>query len=260
MVPQFSAHQSWKLEGHHIRLPRVTVPESTVTKDMALVSGTDRLGESQHEARLQSWPRSIPSFYVDRYETTVGTYKAHAGKNSPPRDLRWKPVPDDYAVTVSYDRAVWAAECLGKRLPDEFELEFAAARYGKIPVKTTDPTKFVPVPVNDPRLDRLSTVPTVVGLCSNVDEWTCTWKTQINPTTTSISLPPDRLRILWGNGLAGHHISTPGASITRDPLQSPPYSDHRYLGRSKVHNFVGFRCVRSTAPRLTEADFIRRSK
>ena len=75
-----------------------------------------------------------------------------------------------------WDRAIVYAESVGKRLPDEYEYESAATANGrlKFPWGNDSPADATSNrgPVTETSFDRLASNPQVLGLYSNVAEWT----------------------------------------------------------------------------------------
>jgi formylglycine-generating enzyme required for sulfatase activity len=120
-------------------LPEIDIPLENVSDGMVLFNGAERfsVGSDQLPGALRH-ERSMPPFYLDVCEMSVGDYLNAWEGPAPyfphfwPRDLRQDPPPLDHAVTlVRYDEAVHFAEKIGKRLPDEFEFEFAATEGGR---------------------------------------------------------------------------------------------------------------------------------
>jgi hypothetical protein len=124
-------------------------------------------------------PWSIPTFYLDPIEVTMGAYRKSVDRI--PQIMERNVVPDNHPVCyVTYDQALNYAEKIGKRLPDEAEYEFAATKGGKwrFPWGPKGPQEIVdwPLgPVRHPAFDQTDTEPPVFGLFSNVAEWTTSW-------------------------------------------------------------------------------------
>src|SRR5262249_45672774 len=80
---------------------------------------------------------------------------------------------------VTFDEAVYCAELLGKRLPDEAEYEFAATNGGKNRFPWGNEfERIVSWPfgqIGIAPFDKALANPSVLGLYSNVAEWTSSW-------------------------------------------------------------------------------------
>lgn len=175
-------------------------------------------------------------------------------------EIEKRGIPDDHAISfVSWDLAVIYAESIGKRLPDEVEYEFAATAGGRFKFpwgnNVAPEGEWTLGPVGEPAFDHLDPPGRVMGLYSNVAEWTSTWGV-FYPTPEFPHLQPDpagtiNARIVRG----GPSSMLDGTPQPRQALDSPRgrISLVRVTGRAGV----GFRCARSVRPRLKPEDFIR---
>jgi formylglycine-generating enzyme required for sulfatase activity len=154
---------------------------------------------------------------------------------------------------VSYDDALDHAERVGKRLPDEFEFEFAATNGGTVAdpwAGQGEPADAWEIgPFEKSRFPLQVGNRTVYGLFSNVVEWTSSW---------AANYP----------GLRHHPAQKLGGEeriVRGGPASALGFSDapKGYRGpRMRIMQLrqafgpgLGFRCARSDKPRLTPADF-----
>ncbi|HEY4308719.1 MAG TPA: bifunctional serine/threonine-protein kinase/formylglycine-generating enzyme family protein [Pirellulales bacterium] len=239
-LPGIYAHLRWKQAADgSINLPKIRIPDADVTSNMALIAAPPSADpkSSKHS--------SDGAFYIDCKEFTVAEYRQFShGKD--PMDKRWRPVPDDYAVTVSFDLALALAESRGKRLPTENEFVLAASHRAPAPNPEASTDEGEPEngvgPVGFPSVDRTHTEPQVVGLCSNVAEWTVSRFTKPRPEVAAFILEP-RERIVRG----GNMRSTMGeSSVTTIHKSTLPV----VVSEGAVRPGLGFRCVRSATPRF----------
>jgi predicted Ser/Thr protein kinase len=124
-------HVFWdELDGGKVRLPLITIPANHATARMALIpAGQFTVAHvNRPELSLRPHRRQVESYYLDTTEVTVAVYREMMGSLPP----RYPQVPRaTFPVTwVSFDQAVACAELLGKRLPTEFEYEYAATQRG----------------------------------------------------------------------------------------------------------------------------------
>jgi len=206
--------------------------------------------------------RSMPSFLLDPVEVSVAKFRT-----VPPQSQVFsiyeengiEAVDDEAIAFVNWNDAMTRAETLGKRLPDEFEYEFAATLGGtrKFPWGD-DATRIVDWPigkVGQPDWDRLPTTPPVYGLFSNVAEWTGSWPT-IYPGFRNHTLQ------LIDNSETDRIIR---GTVTSVLLDKPNPAELR-AANPRVRlaipintwtRSIGFRCARSVKPRLKPEDFSR---
>jgi formylglycine-generating enzyme required for sulfatase activity len=214
-------------------------------------------------------PRHVPPFDLDNTEVTVeeflrpvpGSTSAPLGR--PPFLKRLGSRPNEPVRFIDYNMAVQYAEVRGKRLPTDAEYRFAFTNGGSTlyPAgdREPDPGQIATIgPVGLDAGDRVATHPEVVGLYSNVAEWTTSRVSRFLP------VPP-----AFGPAAAGPLGKPPARSAHREsePRQlvrgAPPATA---LGKPVADEFnrgpyqsvtlfqlnasdgVGFRCARSAAP------------
>jgi formylglycine-generating enzyme required for sulfatase activity len=196
--------------------------------------------------------RAVEDFFLDKTEVTNGQYAAirHGvparGKNEPPPGSD----EDNYAVLwVPFGDAMFVAEMMGKRLPDEFEFLYAATNGGttKYPWGEDPPPAWAGVvhfgPVGEFQADKSLTNRTVVGLFSNAAEWTST-----SPTAELAESPPgqDPLRSIVKGAPAS---AVEGVEPTPQQLNAGPALRIPELRTDNFKPGLSFRCVRSARPR-----------
>jgi len=225
-------HTRWTLNSDNaVELVPVRIPAADVTRGMVLVPEAS----SEH------------SFYIDCQEFTVAEYR-RLERGTAPTDRRWRSVSDEHAVTVTFDMAVELAEASGKRLPTESEFASAASHREDGAPNAVEPNGMEVQrgvgPVGLPREDRTCTAPAVVGLCSNVAEWTMSRYARQSKAVPSLILEPHE-RIVCG----GTATSLAGES----PLTAIHQPHARVaISEGALRPGLGFRCVRSCAPRFVE--------
>jgi hypothetical protein len=229
------AHQRWKQAADgSINLATIRIPDSDVTSNMALIAEPSNAGHNSDGA-----------FYMDCQEFTLADYK-RCSHGKDPMDKRWRPVPDDYAVTVSFDNALALAESRGKRLPTESEFVLAASHSEPGPFPEANYDEGEPEngvgPVGFPSADRTRTEPQIFGLCSNVAEWTVSRSIKPTPNVPAFVLEP-RERIVRGGNMRSTMGESPKTTIHKSTLPV-------VVPGGVVRPGLGFRCVRSAAPRF----------
>lgn len=265
---QLSSHAAplgWRRDKNNpkkIRLPSVSIPMKPVTEEMALVSGSEHFrAGSENDPLLTAYERIVPSFYIDVTEVPLSVSRDIFDREKEP-DLQWKQPPTlQHAWCTRWLTAVWVAELLGKRLPDEFEYEYAATNagtqnfsWGNEPAPPQPAEEELPQ-VGKPAFDRVIFDRPVFGLCSNVAEWTMNWSTSQYPPMTKQESNRFRsyalleLRVVRGGGNQVIEGSATTASHERNPRDR--VATNMYL----IKPGLGFRCARSLKPRLTPEDF-----
>ncbi|MFH1303510.1 MAG: bifunctional serine/threonine-protein kinase/formylglycine-generating enzyme family protein [Planctomycetota bacterium] len=244
-----------------IELPTIKLSSSVAaTQKMAFLEGSDRaqFGRKRDQALSEHY-RKMPGFWMDISELSVGEFATLFGVK--PNDQPSGREGTNYAVLLPYDMAIALAEKQGKRLPTEFEWEYAATQSGKAKFSWKDKmpngeqtNQEIFLPVGFPQFDQLPTNPFIYGLCSNVAEWT---SSQVYPypisNEVSFQETPDSLkhhRIVRGGDAAVIFNGDPKVNLkSRDPHLR--FSVHR----SETHPGLGVRFVKSLHPRLVPKDF-----
>jgi len=268
------SHIYWKvLEDGGIGLDSIKIPTADIVEGMARIEGAAKvaIGEDSIPLNREHF-RSVPSFYLDTQECSVQKYKTLDNKCIP-NSRNYREVPGDWAITVNWDHAVAWAENIGKRLPDEWEYEYAATSGGDVAYSWehfADKQHQIDLfkdredfgPVGMPAIDRLPTQPPVFGLCSNMAEWTMSYDINLNPVDDLHykAVKNSGLEQLLENDVLGNRVIR-GGSIevaNGDPNVNRFLRDPRgrhSLPRFQISRGVSFRTARSAAPRLTAEDF-----
>jgi len=200
--------------------------------------------------------RRLPPFWIDRHEVTIAAF-SQASELNVPSEMAGKPAMNAIAL-VTYDEALAWAEASGKRIPTEAEFEFAATGGGtkKFPWDGPFPdlSDWPAGTVSSAGYDRTATDPPIVGLYSNVAEWTSTWM-QHYPAIKSLGIPtpyePRDHRVV-----RGAPPSVIDGAIGIDDWDVGP-RQRVMCARSSRKDMVGFRAARSAKPHLKPDDFER---
>lgn len=260
-LPGVFPHQAWtRTEGGLVVLPVVHLPRSNVTEQMARFEGAASapIG-SPANYEVPQHRRRIPGFWLDTHEVRVREYRAVRPDGEAVRAYRLKgrAMIDDHALAlVSYDAAVAYAERVGKRLPTEWEYEFAATRGGTQAFPWGNDslriTQWTIGAVGTPEWDRLEGKPPVFGLYSNVAEWTSSWPV-LYPQHAKVGLPPHECSASWRVVRGGPFSVIQGEPQRDEWMRGPRY--RTFLLRQTWAPGLGFRCARSLAPPLEAKDF-----
>src|SRR5262249_55187904 len=142
------------------------------------------MGEKDRRIGLPTHPVRVDPFLMDTHEMTVDAFTGVVGRLPEPYDSDGRsPRPDDPVVDVTFDQAVGFSAGVGKRVPSEEESEFRAPLGGKSRFPWGDSGAFLYDSERNPHwpfgavgrpddFDRTPTEPPVLGLFSNVAEWT----------------------------------------------------------------------------------------
>jgi len=243
-------HLRWSLdEEGNVVLPEIRIPSASVTDSMVQVEGTEEFllkeGPESQNGRVLT---TVPTFYVDPYERTVGEYKRGMGSHRAAEHGIRLSSPDDHAVNLSFEEAVTRAEGAGKRLLLDSEYEFLATARGmsRYPWGETAPADVVLPPqfgpVGFPDFDRVETGQGIVyGLCSNIAEWTDSGR--------PLPFAAQMARVSVRGGPANSGVESVWSASAHDP---------RHLEFAKQYGVldgVGYRAARSARPRLKPEDF-----
>ena len=238
-----------------IRLPRIVIPEADPTEGMISFDGSDafQVGVPGDEGAHAQHERKVVPFFLDAHEVTIGEYLAKNQGNFP-RNLKPQgdPWPQDFPLShFLYDSAIEYAESFGKRLPSEFEYEFAATNGGT----TKFPWGNDPREINSemsavglPDFDRTQMVPPVSGLFSNGAEFTESWGGAYPKFAVAAKslMPAPGVLIAIRGGPIGGGFDLPPSLIVNDVGARMRLSLAR---TSCVHDHLGFRCAKSKTPR-----------
>jgi eukaryotic-like serine/threonine-protein kinase len=248
-----------------IDLPRITVPRSDVSAEMALFPGGQFIMGAADFGPLLAPPhqRSVDPFYLDKTEVTVAIYKK-VHKRPPEKMRKLIPAPgEDEAVRfVSFDEAVSIAEELGKRLPEEAEYEYAATNGGMNRFPWGDDSERITSwpfgSVGIPDYDQTVVKPPVGGLYSNVAEWTSSWQV---PYPVPMIVEGKEVLAGLAPDLRNHRIVRGGPSCVINGDAQPKGKDRRQrwdtrertgIARDETLEGLGFRCARSFAARFPQ--------
>lgn len=257
-------HRNWRrLEDGRIELIFIALnfDHAALTNNMARFDGAKRFRVGD-PGIPQNPPMDIAvqPYWLDSHEVTNGDFRSSLPpeKNAALQEI----APADALLPktkISWDQAVHYCERIGKRLPDEWEYEFAASLGGTraFPWGDTPPKEsgWEIGPVTKAEKDRLPTNPPVYGLYSNALEWTSS-NMLANRQLMNKGQMLGKLaenRVIKGGPTA--MLETDGAPIDLPDIQSirqRSLSDRRARFPS-----LGFRCARSVKPRLKPEDFSR---
>jgi formylglycine-generating enzyme required for sulfatase activity len=240
-----------------------------IADGMALLEGRDRfIAGVKDSFEVPAHPVRVPSFFLDVREVTIGEYKAAFFGRLPEGLIgqTLRPADDDACAGTFIDDAIAHAERIGKRLPSEYEYEFAATLGGSRKFPWGDDAAIVREwtfgRAGEPEYDRLPTDPPVFGLFSNVAEWT---STRFAPYPPQLRLNPHLPTPSEGDFIGSHVVRGGDQGVTQrkppmDATKGESWKEAgariRFLrGFADAPLGVGFRCARSAKPRLAPDDF-----
>lgn len=245
-------HQFFKFEKDGAQtLAEIEVPPAAASNDMALVPAGKAVLGPDGTPHSRTREMQLPPFWMDTHEVSIADYVKH--RQTTPTAIKNNPEPTDRAVHhVNWLQAMAYAESLGKRLPEEEEYEAVATNYGRQKYPWNGNALLIadwPLgPVGDPEEDRAVAAPAIAGLFSNVAEWTRTWA-HLSAGSPIANPAVHTERVVRG---------APASVIngTGDPIDLAIDPRHRmFHAFSDEKPGLGFRCVRSIAPRLNKQDF-----
>jgi serine/threonine protein kinase/formylglycine-generating enzyme required for sulfatase activity len=257
-IPSGGFHRKWEIDDRGVvHLPAITIlTDRVATSGMVLVpGGTFTMGDNSPGQPEHT--REVADFFLDETEVTVEQYRAALPEAIPEEFKNLNPLPaDDHAMCmVQFDRALAAAERLGKRLPTEAEYEYVATNAGQTKYPWGDepaPTADWPIgAVRTPDTDQTRAPFRVFGLYSNVAEWI---DARLNPYPNSVPLPLPK-ELLPLNAISrvvrGGSYAVLNGKPTEQDVQLGPRFRHAV---HKDHAFrnLGFRCARSRSPRFLD--------
>ncbi|HVU86530.1 MAG TPA: bifunctional serine/threonine-protein kinase/formylglycine-generating enzyme family protein [Pirellulales bacterium] len=237
-------HSQWQqLNDGTIELPTINIPPHSVTSGMALVDAASHTTKNAPAPGL-----AVPAFYMDTHEFTEQQWEDSRDgcpALAPYTDARSAGRGPAFAMTSDLDNAMYSAELVGKRLPllEEYEaaLELIPPRGRML---SADASKLDVIgPVASDTSDATATMPPIVGLLSNVAEWTTSRLPQSRPIEFGTIGVPDDYRILFPSA----RREFPGERTDEPETRA-------VARRFTVDTRLGFRCVRSAAPRYLDAE------
>ena len=252
-----------------VLLPTIRIPKGFDGTGMARFEGSPEfpLGDPNDAVGLPRHPVRVDPFLLDTVEVSIGSHQEVMGGLPEPLGRSKRALSADLPVVlITYDQALAYAEEVGKRLPTEEELEFAATAGGTrcFPWGASDePLRageswhwpFGAVGQANPR-DRTGDDPPVLGLFSNVAEWTTSWSKPypmpLLPPGFKPRMPPNftNQRVYKG-GVPGVIEGTgPGADVKGFQV-SPHWRSSQ--AKDVPAPGLGFRCARSVKPRFLDA-------
>lgn len=235
-----------------VELPPVTiVPQAETIERMCRFEGGEFTMGHWPLQGMKGHTQVVDSFYLDVTEVTVAEYRSVMGQ----RPLLQSLGSDDRAAVtgITFGEALEFAERSGKRLPSEAEYEFATTRAGTQTFPWGDDAALVANwtfgPAGTPVEDQLPTDPPVLGLFSNVAEWTDSQFTgypEMPPLPVDLRKLVAVSRVVRGGGGDVEERRAPAGMALLDPrARSMVAIDTRRPG-------LGFRCARSARPRFID--------
>ena len=208
---------------------------------------------SAEDATYPVHRRRVPAFYLDTKEVTVAEFIQVWPTFQFPDNL--PAPPGNFPMAgISWDDAAAHAERIGKRLLDETEYEYAATDLGRR--KSSRNQQFAGwsfEPAGQPKSDCLAIdeQPPIYGLCSNVAEWTSSWRSLYPGQTTPGRPLLDPMERVVRGGPRSVILGVPDDQAAK----WQPY-ERVAVAVPMVHPGLGFRCARSPKARIRPEDFI----
>jgi hypothetical protein len=234
------SHHFWHVNDESIvELRRIQIPALDISNGMA------RFADPPPGGAASSKGHPAP-FYLDPNECR---YSQVRGK--PPGIMASNGRNDDgrFAAIVSHDYAMHEAEMWGKRLPTnaEYELAMKHCRTSSSGGHAIDsmPDKPGFAPVGQPENDVTDTVPSVIGLRSNVAEWTS------SVCVEEPAKPPGpRYWLDYRFVRGGVHNTIEAVNIRSTEIRERDEAISVFRHATKPG--VGFRAARSVSPRFMD--------
>jgi eukaryotic-like serine/threonine-protein kinase len=248
-------HRSWKRIDGRVVLPRINIPDANVTVGMAHFEGNPAFTVGMvNSPTVPLHTRSISSFLIDTREVSFGDFFAKNFGQPPLATMtRKEGIADPLPVTgLFYDEAIAHAERVGKRLPTEWEYEYAATMGGqrRFPWgnEMLEGSLWGSQPVGEPAADHTATSPPVYGLFSNVPEFV---------DSRFVLYPSAPIKDPVSMLSANQTIVIRGGTINPALVSERETNGPRMrTGESRmiVSLAIGFRCARSLKPRWQPDD------
>ncbi len=257
LLPEaFYPHRSWDNDNGRAELPKIKIPPADASPNMAFFDGAEKFEVGIANApMIPVHERHVRPFFLDVREVTYGEFFTSNHGLLPMATLTRKDVPqvDFVAAGLFFDEAVKYAELQGKRLPTEWEYEFAATLGGKQRFPWGNQPLAVdlwrPQPAGEPAIDRTPTQPPVYGLFSNLPEFVDS-RFAPYPGNALAGQPPGMLG-------TGRSVAIRGGTTNPDLFADRDRDGPRFRsGESAmvVSLAIGFRCARSQHPRWNAED------
>lgn len=240
-------HRRWDPDPNRrggVLVPKIEIPSSDIDAGMVRLEGHDNFGfgPRDDDGKPFAVTRVVP-FFMDTHEVTIDefrkVYNDHLAGFGDPVDLSGSGrLP---MSKILFDYAMWYAEMIGKRLPTEYEFEFAATNGGTTRFPWGDENLEIPWKLSDvgtPEFDQTRTSPPIVGLFSNGAEYTASQFLLSSPYPTR----------LFENTVLRGGTHEQSAQISSH-LQMQGARTRVLLNRLQLGNHTSFRCVRSATPR-----------
>lgn len=258
-------HRSWSKKSNDkatvansrdtVTLAKIVIPAADVVQGMAEFEGSPdfTVGIEGEMAFIPGHKRQIDAFYLDTHEVTIGEFLLK-NKGQFPRNLKpaGDPWPKDFPLThLLLDSAIEYAESIGKRLPTEFEYEFAATNGGTTRFPWGNDSREIShtiSPVMEPDFDQTNSKPPVYGLFSNGAEFTGSWHVlypKFAEAQKSLMPSPGILVTIRGGPIGGDMAIPPGLVVDEQGARM-----RLAVARTScIHDRIGFRCAKSKSPR-----------
>lgn len=256
-TPEFFRHRNWtrmKDSPDRIAWPQIGIPPASVADGMVLLAGSDSFEVGiANNPQVPIHSRAIAPFYLDPHEVTIAEYLAGSGGSwpgnfEPPSPRESDEIP---MTRVYFDYCVQHAELTGKRLPTEFEYEFAATNAGTTRFPWGNDERVIPrdlKTVGNPAFDRTTTTPPIVGLFSNGPEFT---DSPFAPYPKAMALATLTAPVLFA------HVTVRGGEYRQSPELNAEMQQTGSRFRAMIQRIperesmsrIGFRCARSKIPR-----------
>ena len=268
--PTIYPSEDWKVSGGVVVLPTIEPPPVDVRDGMARFDGYKALALPVLTPDLPARRVDVGPFWLDAHEWTVAEFlelrRRRGSHPTLPPHLRiqqpggLEPASDEPIRNIQYLEALLYLELAGKRPPTLAEFHGAATRGGtrphpwgsELPPPSDPPWPIGPIGVVP--IDRTDTDPPVLGLVSNVGEWTSTPVSALLPVVDFGAPIENPNRFVFG---------APGAVVlgelnaARDAedhkgLFSLPSREHWTLNGGRTPMNVGVRGARSLGPRFLD--------
>ena len=240
-----------------IEFSTIEIPgEAEATKGLTRFRGGRVTMEDIRFPQLPVHVENVDDFYLAPTEVTVGEYRRQVDELPAQYIRAGLPQDDVYPVTyVSFDEAVSYAERVGMRLPTDIEYEYAATAGGMQDFPWGNDADLISTwefgPVGSAAFDRTDTNPPVMGLYSNVAEWTDS-RSDPNPMNLPGQLPLELAKAMMHSRVVrGGSFSIAQRAPDGRELRFGPRRGHSVTQTWQLPG-LGFRCARSAKPHFLD--------